>query len=98
MSMALLGLFNNLVGLYIFILIAMIIFSWLQAFNIINTRNPIVYQIVKTLHMLTEPVLAPIRRILPPLGGLDLSPIVVFFGLQFLQTFVNKWAISGNPL
>lgn len=98
MSLALLGLFNNLVGLYTLILVAMIVFSWLQAFNIVNTRNPIMYQIVKTLHILTEPVLAPIRRIIPSVGGLDLSPIVVFFGLQFLQTVVNKWYMTGNPL
>ncbi|MEE9347709.1 MAG: YggT family protein [Robiginitomaculum sp.] len=97
MTLALLGLFNNLIGLYIFIMVAMIIFSWLQAFNVINTRNPIVGQIGTVLYRLTEPVLAPIRKIIPSIGGLDLSPIVVFFGLQFIQTLVNKTVATGNP-
>jgi YggT family protein len=97
MTLALLGLFNNLIGLYIFIMIAMIIFSWLQAFNVINTRNPIVGQIGTVLYKLTEPVLAPIRKVIPAIGGLDLSPIVVFFGLQFIRTLVNKTVLTGNP-
>lgn len=77
--------------LYLFVMIAMIIMSWLKVFNIANTRNPIVAQIDQVLNALTEPVLRPIRNILPRTGMLDLSPIIVFLGILFLQTLIEKF-------
>ena len=75
----------NLIDLYWYIILATVIISWLMAFNIINYGNPYVRQANSVLHTLTEPVLGPIRRVLPSLGGLDFSPIVVLFALEFLR-------------
>jgi YggT family protein len=74
--------------IYFWIVLATVIISWLMAFNIMNPSNPYVRQVSYALRRLTEPVLMPIRRILPDLGGIDLSPIVLIIGLQFLQQFV----------
>ena len=78
----------TLLDVYKWILIASIVVSWLLAFGIMNQQNPYVRQINFALHRLTEPVLGPIRRVLPDLGGLDFSPIVAFIGIQFLQYLV----------
>ncbi|MGB3387205.1 MAG: YggT family protein, partial [Pseudaminobacter sp.] len=63
--------------LYWWIIIASAIFSWLYAFNVVNSRNQFVDTIGNFLFRATEPVLAPIRRIMPNLGGIDISPIIV---------------------
>ena len=62
--------------LYIWIVIAMAIFSWLVAFNVVNTRNPVVAMIGDFLYRITEPALRPIRNLLPNLGGIDISPVI----------------------
>ena len=72
---SLLQLIDLILTIYMWIIIAVVILSWLVAFNIINRQNDIVRQISYALYRLTEPVLGPIRRLLPDLGGLDLSPI-----------------------
>ena len=76
---------NYLLRLYIFVLIATAVFSWLVAFNVVNTRNRFVYMIGDFLHRATDPVLKRIRRVLPNLGGLDISPIVLILGLFFIR-------------
>jgi len=85
-------------NIYIWILIANAIFSWLYAFNVINTRNQFVAGVWRALGQVTEPVLRPIRRILPPMGGLDLSPIIVFIIIFFLQQFIANFAATGRLL
>jgi YggT family protein len=85
---SLLWLFDTVITLYIYVLVANAIFSWLVAFNIINTRNGVVATIGDFLYKVTEPVLAPIRRRLPNLGGIDLSPIVLIIGLIFVRMLV----------
>ena len=97
MSIALLGLIYNILNLLIFIIIAWDVVSWLLAFNIINTRNQVVFQIVKTLNALIDPLVSPIRRIMPNFGGLDFSPIILLFGIYFLQSWINQIA-RGNIL
>ncbi len=87
---ALISIISMLLSLAYWVLLAMIIMSWLISFNIINTRNQFVYTVWNALTALTEPVLKPVRRILPPIGGLDLSPIVVFLIILFLQIFVER--------
>ena len=87
--LSLLILLAQIIQIYIYILLAAVIFSWLIAFNVINTRNRFVYTVVDVLHRLTEPVLSPIRRVLPSLGGLDLSPVVLILLLMFVQNFVT---------
>jgi YggT family protein len=75
--------------LYAYVLIAMIVFSWLHAFGVVNPRNQAVATIGDVLYRLTEPVLRPIRRILPNLGGLDLSPIVVFLAIFVIRQYLR---------
>jgi YggT family protein len=74
--------------IYIWILIAAAIFSWLYAFNVINSRNQFVNMIGRFLYAVTEPVLKPIRRFMPDLGGVDISPIVVFILIYLIQQLI----------
>jgi len=85
---SLLWLFDTVVTLYIYVLVANAIFSWLVAFNVINSRNGVVAMIGDFLYKVTEPALAPIRRRLPELGGIDLSPVVLIIALVFLRMLV----------
>ncbi|MFE0754446.1 YggT family protein [Inquilinus sp. NPDC058860] len=71
--------------MYVWVVIAAAILSWLVAFNVVNTRNQVVYQIGNALYRLTEPALRPIRRVLPNLGGIDISPVVLLLLIYFLQ-------------
>jgi len=89
---ALLWLFDTLVGLYIFIIIAAVVVSWLVAFGVLNTYNPMARSIIRVLDALTEPVFRQIRRIIPPIGGLDLSPMLVILALYFLRIVVDGYA------
>jgi YggT family protein len=82
---ALLQLISTVIEIYIYILVASAILSWLIAFNVVNTRNPLVHTVADVLYRLTEPVLAPLRRVLPSLGGLDISPVVVILLLIFIR-------------
>jgi YggT family protein len=81
----LLSLISTVIQIYIWLLIASAVLSWLVAFNVVNTRNQIVTMVADVLYRLTEPVLAPIRRILPNFGGLDISPVVVILLLIFID-------------
>jgi len=78
----------TLLDIYFWIILATVVMSWLVAFGIMNRQNPYVRQFDYALRRLTEPVLGPIRRFMPDLGGLDISPIVALLGLQFLQYLV----------
>ena len=89
----LLTVLNSILEIYIWVVIAAVIMSWLLAFNVVNYHNNIVRTVVRILDALTEPVFRVVRKILPPLGGLDLSPIVVFFAVWILQRFVLPWII-----
>jgi YggT family protein len=75
-------------NIYIWILIANAIFSWLYAFNVINTRNQFVNTIGRALYQMTEPVLRPIRRFMPDLGGVDISPIILVLIIYLLQQII----------
>jgi len=94
MIAALLWLFNTVVQLMIFLIFAMVIMSWLVAFNVVNPRNRLVWQIDRGLRALTDPILMPIRRIIPSFGGLDISPIVAALLLGFIQQLVNRLVIN----
>ncbi len=74
---------------YIWALIIGAVMSWLVAFNIINTHNRFVQVIGDFLFRITEPLLRPIRRIVPMMGGLDLSPLILIFTIMFLQSFIR---------
>ena len=85
---SLLILFDNVISLYIWILIINAIISWLIAFNVLNTSNRFVYSILDVSYKLTDPPLNYIRRFLPNLGSIDISPIVLILGLMFLRNFI----------
>ena len=85
---ALLQTISMLLSIVWWIFLIMIIMSWLINFNVINTRNQFVATVWRVVNQITAPILRPIRRIVPPLGGLDLSPIIVFVIIFFLQSFI----------
>jgi YggT family protein len=76
------------------IIIVQAILSWLIAFNVINTQNPVVRQIWTTLDRMTQPIYAPIRRVLPDFGGLDLSPLVVLVALAIINRVLTEIQFS----
>ena len=76
------------IRLYIWGVIGSAIMSWLVAFNVVNTRNRFVYQVGDVLYRLTEPALRPIRRVVPTVGGLDLSPVVLLLLLFFIRSLL----------
>jgi YggT family protein len=81
----LLNFISSLITLYIYIVIASAVMSWLIAFNVVNPYNQFVRSIWQGLNALTEPVLRPIRRMMPDLGGIDISPLVVIIICWFVQ-------------
>jgi YggT family protein len=83
-----LWLVDTVISLYIWILIAAAVLSWLIAFNVVNTRNPIVASVGEFLYRITEPALRPIRNIMPNLGGIDISPVILIIGLLFLKQLI----------
>ena len=88
-------LFDNMVGLYIWILIINAVISWLVAFNILNTSNRFVYSLLDVSYKLTDPPLNFIRRYLPNLGSIDISPIVLILSLMFLRNLVFEIFAPG---
>lgn len=83
-------LIDTVIGLYIWVIIASVVLSWLVAFNVINTHNSFVHQIGDFLNRATEPALRPIRGILPNLGGIDISPLVLILLLIFVQRLLSQ--------
>ena len=81
-------LFDNIISLYIWILIINAIISWLVAFNILNTSNRFVYSVLDVSYKLTSPALNFIRRYLPNLGSIDISPIILILGLMFFRNLI----------
>ena len=88
-------LFDNIVSLYIWILIINAIISWLVAFNILNTGNRFVYSVLEVSYKLTSPALNFIRKYLPNLGSIDISPVILILGLMFLRNFVFEMFAPG---
>lgn len=86
----LLSILNTLIGLYVWIIIASVVMSWLLMFNVVNTKNPTVLMIMEFLYKATEPVFAKIRRFLPIMGGFDLSPLVLILFLWFIQGVISR--------
>jgi YggT family protein len=77
--------------LYWWIIIASAVFSWLYAFNVVNPRNQFVGTIGNFLFRITEPALRPIRNMLPNLGGIDISPIILLLGIFFIQSVITRY-------
>ncbi|MEM1064694.1 MAG: YggT family protein [Pseudomonadota bacterium] len=85
---AIFGILDMLLDVAFFIMIVHIIFSWLIAFQVLNLYQPLVAQIWDGLNRLLEPIYAPIRRMLPNTGGLDLAPLVAFLILIAVRDFI----------
>lgn len=89
-------LITQIIQLYVWVIIIQAVLSWLVAFGVVNTQNRFVYTVGDVLNRLTEPALRPIRRVLPDLGGIDISPVVLILGLYFLQNLI--WEIYGSMM
>ncbi len=84
------------VQIYIWIIIAEIVLSWLVIFDVINTRNPQAQNLIHLIKKATHPVMSRVRRYIPPIGGLDLTPMIVIFGLMLLRNLVIRLLLSGS--
>jgi YggT family protein len=81
-------LIDTIIALYMWALIISVVLSWLVQFNVINTSNRFVYTIGDFLYRITEPVLGRIRSVLPAIGGIDLSPMILILALVFLRNLL----------
>ena len=86
--LSLLNLISTAITLYVWALIISAVMSWLVGFGVINTNNRFVYMVGDFLHRATEPALRPLRRVLPNLGGIDISPIVLILLLFFARNLL----------
>jgi YggT family protein len=81
--------------LYIYLLVAAAVLSWLIAFNVVNTRNQAVAMVGDFLYRITEPALRPVRNILPDLGGIDISPVIVILIIIFLRYCIALYILPN---
>ena len=88
---ALLDVIVLVLDLYIYVVIAAAVLSWLVVFNVVNPRNQFVSMVGEFLYRITEPVLRPIRNMLPHLGGIDISPIVLFLIIILIQRVIEYY-------
>ena len=86
---------DEVIYLYMWVVIIWVIMSWLISFQVVNTRNRFVYLVSDFLHRLTEPALRPIRRVTPNLGGIDLSPFVLILILVFLRLLLREYVFAA---
>ena len=94
---ALLDVIYIALTLYVWLLIAAAILSWLIAFNVVNTRNQAVAVVGEFLYRITEPALRPIRRVLPNLGGIDISPVILILIIFFIQRVIDLYIYPYVP-
>ncbi|MBX3480585.1 MAG: YggT family protein [Caulobacter sp.] len=96
MGSAIVWLVNTVIGLVILLIFIRAIMSWLVAFNVINVSNRFVYEVLRFLEAVTDPIIRPFQRIIPRLGGVDISFIVAWLALQFIQIVFNN--VLAGPL
>ena len=82
---------DTVLDLYTWIIIISAVLSWLVAFNVVNSRNQFVYQFGLVLYRVTEPALRPIRRFMPNLGGIDLSPLALILIIYFIRLLLREY-------
>ena len=88
---AILDIILLVLQIYIWLLIAAAVLSWLVAFNVVNTRNPVVHAVGDFLYRITEPVLRPIRNMLPHLGGIDVSPVILILLILLIENVIVRY-------
>ena len=88
---AILDIILLILQIYIWLLIASAVLSWLVAFNVVNTRNQVVSMIGEFLYRITEPVLRPIRSMMPNLGGIDVSPVILILLILLLENVIVRY-------
>ncbi len=88
---SLLWLISSVINIYVWCIIISAILSWLVAFNVVNTQNRIIYLVGDTLYRITDPLLRPIRRFMPNLGGIDISPIILILVLFFIRSLLFEY-------
>jgi YggT family protein len=84
-------LVSQALGILVWVIIANVILSWLIGFGVINIRHPVAGQIERFLDAVTRPVLAPFRRFIPPIGGLDITPLLAILVIQGIQAYLLPW-------
>ena len=98
MTAFLLFVLQNVIGLLVLAIIISAVLSWLVAFNVINLRNQFVYSVARVLDAVTTPVLAPFRRFIPPLGGVDISPIIAILLIEYVFIRIILRALESAVL
>jgi YggT family protein len=88
---AILDIIMLVLQIYIWLLIAAAVLSWLIAFNVVNTRNPVVASIGEFLYRITEPLLRPIRNVMPNLGGIDVSPVILILIILLIENIIMRY-------
>jgi YggT family protein len=94
---ALFEVINIALTWYLWLVVAAVIVSWLVAFNVVNMRNQFVSMVGEFLYRVTEPALRPIRNALPNLGGIDISPVILFLIIIFIQRVIDIYIIPNVP-
>ena len=90
---SLIFLISTVIDIYVWLLIASAVMSWLVSFNVVNTRNRAVHVISDFLWRVTEPALRPFRRFIPSLGGIDLSPVLLILLLMFFKSLLFEYLL-----
>ena len=88
--MAVLQLLDTVIGLYTFAVVISVVLTWLVQFNVVNTSNQLVYMVGDFLFRITEPILKRIRSVVPPVGGMDLSPLILLLALFFIRSLLPE--------
>ncbi|MAM35502.1 MAG: hypothetical protein CMH28_10560 [Micavibrio sp.] len=83
------------INILIFVIIIEVVLSWLIVFEVINVRNPQAQNLIKLIKRITDPIMQPVRKIIPPIGGIDITPIIVILGLSLLDGFIMQLAYSS---
>lgn len=88
-------LLDTIIGLYTFVVVISVVLTWLVQFKVVNTSNQLVYMVGDFLFRITEPILKRIRSVIPPVGGMDLSPLILLLALFFVRAMIKNNLIYG---
>lgn len=85
-----------ILSVFFWIIIAQVVLSWLIAFDVINVRNAQAQNLIRLLNKITDPVFKPLRKVIPAIGGIDVTPIIIIFAISILQKLIANFFIYGN--